>query len=118
MNILSLISAVLISAITPLDFPELPGIKEGRAAVVENQVIVAVIPEAHSSIETKTETLRQATETLGEQWGKAVVLTDDLLTYMILSRIEARGADEYERKNLAARLSRINAYCYAALEAS
>ena len=113
MNILSLISAVLISAITPISLPDLHDIKDGKAVIVEDQAIVAIIPEAHSGIEAKTETMRQATESLGAYFGKEVVLTDDLLTYMVLSRMEKRGVNEYERRNLAARLSRINAYCYS-----
>ena len=114
MNILTIISAVLISAITPVSLPELEGIKDARAVFIDDQAIVAVIPEAYCGIEAKNEKMRRAAERLGEEWDKEVVLTDDLLTYMILSRIEKRGADDYERKNLAARLSKINAYCYTA----
>ena len=113
MNILSLISAVIISSLTPVAVPELSGIKDGRAVFVDEVAVVAVIPEAFVGIEEKTESLKNATESLGEIWGREVILTEDLLTYMTLSRIEKRGADDYERKNLVARLSRIKSYCYA-----
>ena len=112
MNILTIISAVLISAITPVSTPDLEGVKDARAVFIEEQAIVAVIPEACCGIEAKNERMKKTVEVLGEEWGKEVLLTDDLLTYMTLSRIEKRGADDYERKNLAARLSKINAYCY------
>ena len=114
MNIISLISAVLISAIAPVSLPELPGIKDGCAVFIEDQAIVAVIPEAHSGLEANTDTLRHATESLGESWNKEVVLTDDLLTYMVLLRMKKRGVDDYERRNLASRLSKIKSYCYSA----
>ena len=112
MNILSLISAVILSAITPVSLPELSGIKDGQAIMIGEAAVVAVIPDAHTGLDAKTETLRSAAEQLGKEWDKEVLLTEDLLTYMTLSRIERRGADEYERKNLASRLSRIKAYCY------
>ena len=114
MNILTIISAVLISAITPVSTPELEGIKEARAVFIQEQAIVAVIPEVYCCIEAKNQTMKKAAEALGEEWDREVILTDDLLTYMTLSRIEKRGADDYERKNLAARLSKINTYCYTA----
>ena len=114
MNILSLISAVILSAMTPVSLPEISGIKEGQAIVIGDAAVVAVIPDAHTGLDAKTETLRSAAEQLGKEWDKEVILTEDLLTYMTLSRIEKRGADDYERRNLAARLSRVKSYCYTA----
>ena len=114
MNILTLISAVLVSAIIPVACPDLPGVKETRAVVIDDVAVVAVLPDVHAGLEEKTETLSNAASSIGKQLDKEVVLTEDLLTYLTLSRIVKRGADDYERRNLAARLSRINAYCYTA----
>lgn len=110
---LTIISAVLISAISPIAVPDLPGIKDARAIALDDQYIVAVIPDAYAGLDAKSDALRTATETLGEEWDAEVFLTEDLMTYMSLARIEKRGADEYERKSLAARLNKIHAYCYA-----
>ena len=112
MNTLSLMSAVLISVISPVTLPDLTGIKDGCAVFVEDQAIVAVIPEPHVGLEAKSETMRRTAETLGENWGREVIVTEDMLTYLVLLRIGKRGADDYERRNLAARLARIKTYCY------
>ncbi len=117
MNILSLISAVVLSAITPVSIPDLPGVKEGRAVIVDDVAIVAVIPEACYGFEQKSETLSAAAEELGKRWDKEVLLTEDLLTFMAIARMEKRGVSEYERKSLAGRLSRIRSYCYTAEKA-
>ena len=117
MNILSLISAVVLSAITPVSLPNLPGVKEGRAIIVDDVAVVAVIPEACYGLEQKSETLRSATEMLSKEWDKEVVLTEDLLTYMTIARMEKRGVNDYERKSLAGRLSRVKSYCYTSQKA-
>ena len=117
MNVLSLVSAVLISAISPIAVPPVSGVKEVCAVVVEDQILVAVLPEPSAGYEQKTEALRAAAAFLGESLGKDVLLTDDMRTYLILSRIKKRGADDYERKNLASRLPKIKAYCYAGKKA-
>ena len=117
MNLISLVSAVLVSAISPIALSPVSGVKEVCAVVVEDQVIVAVLPELFTGYEQKTEALRQAAASLGESLGKDVLLTDDMRTYLILSRIKKRGVDDYERKNLASRLPKIKAYCYAGKKA-
>ena len=114
MNMLTIISAVLISAISPITVPDLPGIKDARAIALEDAYIVAVIPDAYAGLDAKSDALRSAAESLGEEWGAEVILTEDLMTYMALSRIEKRGADDYERRNLAARLNRIRTFFYTA----
>lgn len=117
MNLLSLVSAVLVSVVAPIEVPPISGVKEVCAVVVEDQVIVAVLPEFFTGYEQRTEALRQATACLGNSLEKDVLLTDDMRTYLILSRIKKRGADEYERRNLASRLPKIKAYCYAGKKA-
>ena len=112
MNILSLISAVIISVITPVDLPEISGVREGRAVFVEDQAIVAVIPDAFTSADAKNQAMHDAAERLGKEWGKEILLTDDLMTYMSLARMERRGADDYERRHLAVRLARVRSYSY------
>ena len=110
MNVLSLISAVLISVMTPVSLPDVPGVKMGRAVLLDDYAIVAVIPDPISGMESKNETLRSAAEILGKEFGKEVYLTDDLITFITLSRIEKRGADDYERHNLASRLAKVKSY--------
>ena len=117
MNVISLVSAVLLSVISPVDLPELSGVKEGYAVIVEDQAIVAVLPDIFVGYEEKSEALKGAAASVGEEWQKDVLLTDDMLTYLILSRMQKRGVNDYERKNLAARLPKIKAYCYAAEKA-
>ena len=118
MNVLSLVSAVLISSVSPIALPAFSGVKDACAVVVEDQVVVAVLPKLSSGYEQKTEALRQAASSLGKGLKKDVLLTDDMRTYLILSRIRKRGASEYERKNLAARLPKVKAYCYEYKKAS
>ena len=113
MNILSLISAVLISALSPINVAQIEGVKDGYAVIIEDQAIVAVIPEVCVGYEEKTNLLRSAAKIIGEDLGKDVILTEDMRTYLILSRIYRRGATSYERQNLALRLPKIKAYCYA-----
>lgn len=118
MNVLSLISAVLISAFSPIELPPVDGVKEGYALIVDGQAVVAVIPELCFGYEQKADTLLRAAETLGKEWGKDILLTDDMLTYLILSRMRKRGVSDYERKNLAARLPKIKGYCFEKQKAS
>ena len=114
MNVLSLLSAVMISALCPITLPATVGVKDGYAVIVEDQVLVAVIPDPCFGYEQKAQTLRQAAESVGKTLGKDVFLTDDMLTYLILSRMKKRGASDYERRNLASRLPKIRSYCYVA----
>ena len=97
---------------TPVSLPDVSGVKEGRAVVIDQYAIVAVIPDPFSGMEIKNDALRSAAETLGKEWCKEVYLTDDLITYITLSRIEKRGADDYERRNLASRLAKVKSYCF------
>lgn len=112
MNVLSLISAVMISTLAPAPVCGVEGVKQGYVLVLEDQAVVAVLPDLVVSYEEKSETLRQAAEKIGENLGKDVFLTDDMRVYLILSRMAKRGSDDYERQNLAARLPKIKAYCY------
>ena len=63
------------------------GVKEGYALIVDGQAVVAVIPELCFGYEQKADTLLRAAETLGKEWGKDILLTDDMLTYLILFRM-------------------------------
>ena len=110
MNMISLLSAIMFSVVEPVAVPSLSGIRQGYAVFVENTAIVAVIPDPHFGYEAKNKTLSSAASSLGEKWGREVVLTEDLLTFLTLCRIHKRGADEYERKNLASRLPKVHSY--------
>ena len=118
MNVIALISAILFGTITPLpvDFPE--GIKAGVALSVDGYVLAAVIPDVVIGYEEKTTLLENAAESLATALGKKVILTQDLLTYLILLRIEKRGADRYERENLAARILNHRDNCIHAISQS
>ncbi len=113
MNILSLISAVMISAALPTPVCGVEGVKQGYVLVLEDQAVVAVMPDLFIGYEEKSQALRQVAEKMGEELDKDVFLTDDMRVYLILSRMAKRGSDDYERQKLAARLPKIKAYCYA-----
>ena len=105
MNAVALISAILFGTISPLAL-ELPvGMRDARAVLSEECVLVAVLPESYFGYGEKTARLQEIAKDIAEEQGKSVLLTEDFLTYLILIRMEKRGADEYERKNLVSRLA-------------
>ena len=111
MNILW-VSAILFGAILPCPLPEISGIKEACAVVLEDAVFVAVIPDGATGYEGKSASLQEAADRIAEENDRCVILTEDLLTYLTLLRMRKRGADEYERRNLLSRLDRIRENCY------
>ena len=104
---IALISAVLFGMISPLSLDLPTGMRAGRFALTEECVLVALLPEATPSYEHKSELLQEAADEIAVKTGKPVYLTQDLLTYMILTRMEKRGADDYERQNLASRIAHL-----------
>ena len=115
MNLIALLAAILFGTLSPIPLEGREGIKEGYVAAFEDQVLVAVLPEAVASYDKKCEILRDAADELAAACGKEVVLTQDLLTYLCLSRIERRGVNEYERKNLASCVAAQGGACIVAL---
>lgn len=114
MNLMALVSAILIGGIAPLaaELPEC--VKAAEVVLIEDEVVAAVIPECNASYEEKSRSLQEAADILSKQQGKRVLLTQDLLTYLILFRMRKRGVDAYERKNLASRLAKVKDTCYYA----
>ena len=102
---IALISAVLFGMISPLSIDLPTGMRAGRFALTEECVLVAILPEATPSYESKSALLQEAAAEIARETGKKVFLTQDLLTYMILTRMEKRGVDDYERQNLATRIA-------------
>ena len=104
MSTLALLSAILFGTIS--FYPVLPveGVRESLAVAADDYVVVAVIPDCEESHEERDAVLRAAVSTLAEECGREVVLTEDLLSYLSLKRMEQRGVSDYERRALASRL--------------
>ena len=106
MNTATLILALVLSSLHPIALGDLPAMQHTVAAEGDGIVLVAVLPECEISYENKADHLREASEVARLKTGKTVLLTEDLLTYLSLLRIERRGLDGYERKVLRSRLEK------------
>ena len=114
---IALISAILFGSVAPISV-ELPdGIKAGAFLAFDEYVVAAVVPDALMGFEEKQRVVTDAAESLASALERDVVLTQDLLTFMTILRILKRGADRYERENLASRILAISESCrYATSE--
>ncbi|HCU56174.1 MAG TPA: hypothetical protein DIC18_02430 [Clostridiales bacterium] len=112
MNVAALITAILFGALRPLcvDLPK--DMKAAECFESETCVVAAVIPQTGAGYEEDRARLQNAADDLSRQTGKSVLLTRDLLTYLVLLRMEKRGVNAYERENLAKRMARISSCLY------
>ena len=118
MNVIALISAILFGSVAPISV-ELPdGIKAGAFLAFDEYVVAAVVPDALMGFEEKQTVVSDAAESLACALERDVVLTQDLLTYMTILRILKRGADRYERDNMASRIPAISESCRYATKKS
>ena len=112
MNVVALVAAILFGTMQPVETGCLQGIKEQAALSVDGQYLVAVVPQAIAGYQEKTELLQQAADQCAAEWGETVILTEDLMTYLALARMQKRGADDYERQTLASRLVKTKDSCF------
>ena len=111
MNVVALVAAVLFGTIQPVGTDSLQGIKQQAAVVVDGQYLVAVVPEAVAGYSEKSELLQSIADDYALDWGD-VILTEDLMTYLSLTRMQKRGVSDYERETLASRLIKTKDFCY------
>jgi len=105
MKILFVLSAILFGAVSPAVVPSAYGTERVLAMNAEEYMIVAMLPIDEVSHEERVRVLHAAAEDIAARTGKEVILTDDLLAYLSLKRMSARGVSDYERRVLASRLS-------------
>lgn len=107
MTIVALISAILFGTIGPLpvDFPK--EIRAGAVLSVDDCIVAAVIPDGIASHERRQALLEKTAADLAARTGRYVILTEDILTYLTLLRMQKKGVNDYERNNLASCLARV-----------
>ena len=88
------------------------GIKNYAIYIGENEAIVAVAPDAFSSYAEKRAHLSSAAKLFAEKIGKRVLLTEDLVCYSAIRRIEKKGRGSDVRL-LEKRVRKIRASCYS-----
>ena len=114
MHASTLFLALLLSTFRPVLIGDLPYMRHTVAIEGEDTVLVAVLPAYDASYDRKTEHLIGAAQEAKDRTGKTVLLTEDLLTYLSILRIERRGDDEYEREVLRSRSEQVADHLYLA----
>ena len=112
MNVVALVAAILFGTMQPVETQPLLGIKEQAALSVDGQVLVAVVPQPIAGYREKSELLQEVADAYALEWGDDVILSEDLMTYLALVRMEKRGTDDYERQTLASRIVKTKDSCF------
>jgi len=102
----------MVARFVPFSAPAEEWLKDAKGMTNGECVIVAVSSEPIFGLEERKRTLSAYASEISSETGLPSVVTEDLLSYIALCRMERRGYDEESVKKVLDRLSHIREQCY------